>query len=504
MVNVNTMKKKKLSEEMILTVLGDVVRMLIWFCYFNNKGHYKLYCYNMDSFFLLAFGNAGKTLALVAIILFFILLYIKKSIWKSVGLSIWYIVRFFWRMCIFPLRLTIICFKLFAIMLRTLGSLIKLPRKIEVFLVSAMLYIVGLVNIIRSDDILTLQLSLCFILVFMLCIWEWLYLWSKDPYWWVYGFGLPSLFDNLFNHWEKNNIQDKISKSDGKNANDKEIIEIKKSIWQEFNLFNLCHKKFNPIINKRTMLQQYLVVLLVAAIITIITFAFGYYDIQKLNPHSFCGMNTGISECLYFSTITFFNYGMGDYNLVGAGVKVLLILELFSFLFLLTITILAFSAASEEGARETIDFVQGKIEDRRRKIVILLEEKFHIDEKQLMLYKEEDFDKEIKGGKLQSQVFQAEVVDACSNGEEDEEINKRIMLLESSGSWDEAARRTQLLLELQDKFTDSDITRIVDIILNNSQILSSFAARPLLKNFFAKNTRIIPEDKLKAFLSNIK
>jgi len=45
--------------------------------------------------------------------------------------------------------------------------------------------------------------------------------------------------------------------------------------------------------------------------------------------------------------------------------KILLIMELFSFLFLLTITILTFSTASDEGSLETIDFVKGKIEDRK-------------------------------------------------------------------------------------------------------------------------------------------
>jgi len=496
--------KKKSTIETIFTGLGDIFRILFWFCYLNKKLHLNLYCYNLDFYFSFLFRNIGKAITCAAIILFLILLFLRKSFWKSVGLSIGYIIRFFWRLYIFPIRVIVIAIKIFVFVPNALGNLIKLPRKIEVFLISAVLYFIGLVNIIQSNEKLLLQLSLFFILAFVFCIWEWLYFWSKDPYWWVYGFRLPDAFDKILSLWEEQSIIKKLKKSNGKDPTNKDILEAKKNIWHEFKFLNWCQKKFNPKVSKRRLLGHFLVVLAFVSILTIVAFAFSYYAIQKYDPNSLNGIGKNIWEFIYFSAITFLNFDIGNYNPVGIWTKILLIMELFSFLFLLTITILTFTTSSDEGARETIDFVQGKIEDKKRKLAIILSENFQLEEKQLLQYKEDDFKKEEKGVKIQEVNIPKEIIDVEIKGSEDDEIEKRILLLEASDSWDEAARNVRYLFEVQDKFSDSDVLRIVDIVLKNDQILSSFAARPLLKTFFSKNIKVIPKEKFEAFFNAIK
>jgi len=78
------------------------------------------------------------------------------------------------------------------------------------------------------------------------------------------------------------------------------------------------------------------------------------------------------------------------------------------------------------------------------------------------------------------------------------------MLLEASDSWAESNRNFQSLLELDSQLTDEEIIRVVDIVLNNDQILSSFAARPYIKNFFSRHAKIIPKEKFEKFFDAIK
>ena len=85
-----------------------------------------------------------------------------------------------------------------------------------------------------------------------------------------------------------------------------------------------------------------------------------------------------------------------------------------------------------------------------------------------------------------------------------DEIEKRMMLFETSGSWSEAAKSTRSLLELEDAFGKADILRIVDTVLRNDQILSSFAAQPHLKSFIKRHADIISKDQLLKFLEATK
>lgn len=81
------------------------------------------------------------------------------------------------------------------------------------------------------------------------------------------------------------------------------------------------------------------------------------------------------------------------------------------------------------------------------------------------------------------------------------EIEKRMMILATSYTWDEADKNTRSLLELEDKFSEGDIIRVVEIVLSNDQILSSYAARPRLRKFFAKHADIIDREQIEKLLS---
>jgi hypothetical protein len=82
-----------------------------------------------------------------------------------------------------------------------------------------------------------------------------------------------------------------------------------------------------------------------------------------------------------------------------------------------------------------------------------------------------------------------------------EEVEKRMLVFDKSGSWTEAADNAQSLLELEEHFTNGDILRIVEITLKNDQIRSSFDAQKLLKKFFMKYTSIISKTQIEELLS---
>lgn len=85
-----------------------------------------------------------------------------------------------------------------------------------------------------------------------------------------------------------------------------------------------------------------------------------------------------------------------------------------------------------------------------------------------------------------------------------DEIEKRIMLLEHSSSWADGGRNIRSLLELEPSLARADILRIIDIVLNNDEILSSFDAQPSLKSFFKRHAAIIEREKLERFLDATK
>jgi hypothetical protein len=494
-------KKKNTKTVIILTCIGDIFRLLIWYCYFNNKFHWGLYCYNLDFYISRLFVNIWKAIGLSLVILILALCIQKRGFWKSFALSIGYIIRFFWRLFVFPLRVVSIIIRLFVYPLSIMGKLIRLHRRIETLLLSACFYFYGLSNIIHSNERALLQCSLFFIFFFLFCIWEWLYLWSKDPYWWIYGINLPNIFDNIWRFVETKFITEDLAAA---KENTKKAIQVKKNIWQGFKFLNGCKNKFNPSYDRKRLLEQFLIVLLIVALINVISFGFSFHAIYKLNPNSITGIGNNIWEFLYFSTITFFNFGIGSYALAGVGARIMLILELFSFLFLLTVTILTFSTLSEEGARQTIEFVQGKIEDKKRSLSKVLLENFKLSEDELLQYKESDFKEAVETKSKIEVIESAHVIEAVTvQKAENEEIEKRILLLKSSNTWDEASRNVRFILELEEQFTQADILRIVDVILSNDQILSSYAARPFIKNFFAKNSRFIPKEKFEEFFNLI-
>ena len=82
----------------------------------------------------------------------------------------------------------------------------------------------------------------------------------------------------------------------------------------------------------------------------------------------------------------------------------------------------------------------------------------------------------------------------------DSEVEKVITIFATSDSFAEASRNTRLLLELNNKFTKKDIVQIARISCENNQILDSWGARELLRPFFVKNAKIIPDKLFNDFL----
>jgi hypothetical protein len=83
-----------------------------------------------------------------------------------------------------------------------------------------------------------------------------------------------------------------------------------------------------------------------------------------------------------------------------------------------------------------------------------------------------------------------------------EELEKRMIIFEKSGSFSEAGINTRSLLKLESQFTKADIRRIVENTLNNGQILESWDARDYLKPFFIKHNEFISKEELEKFLSS--
>ena len=81
-----------------------------------------------------------------------------------------------------------------------------------------------------------------------------------------------------------------------------------------------------------------------------------------------------------------------------------------------------------------------------------------------------------------------------------DDIEKDILFFGKSGSWNEAGRNTQNLLKYGDKLTVGQIRRIAKAASENDQVKSSFIAKPLLTNFFKKNSKFIPVKYLEEFL----
>jgi len=499
MPDIEEVKKRTMpKKETIFTIVGDIFRLIAWFCYFNNIFQQNLYFYNLDFYIQYLFINKWKAIGIVFVVLFFVIFFQKKSFWQSIGLSIKYIISFFWRLLIFPLRLIVIFVCLLGQCCNLTSKLIKLHRRVEVFIITTFLYFFGLYKIIYPDTKFILQLSLFFIFLFLFCLLELLYLWSKDPYWWIYGINLPNIFDKLWGWWETKFITEDLvsARSDNKKA-----LQVKKNIWLGFKFLDSCKKRFIPSFDRKRLLEQFLIVLFIVAIINIISFGFSFFAIYKLNQNSMVGIGQNIWEFIYFSTVIFFNSGIGSYAIVGFWARCTLILELFSFLFLLTIAILTFSTLSEQGAKQTIEFIQGKIEDKRKALARVLNENFRLEESTLIQYQETDFN---KANETEPEARPAQIIDTVTvEKAKNEEIEKRILLLQSSDTWDEASRNVRYLLEFEEQFTQADILRIVDIVLGNNQMLSSYAARPFLKNFFAKNSLIIPKDKFEEFFKAI-
>lgn len=82
-----------------------------------------------------------------------------------------------------------------------------------------------------------------------------------------------------------------------------------------------------------------------------------------------------------------------------------------------------------------------------------------------------------------------------------DELEKQMIIFERSGSFFEAGINTKSLLSLESEFTKSDIRRIVDATLKNTQILESWNARDNLKPFFLKNSKLISKEELEKFLN---
>ena len=107
----------------------------------------------------------------------------------------------------------------------------------------------------------------------------------------------------------------------------------------------------------------------------------------------------------------------------------------------------------------------------------------------------------IKTGDLNSSVKRFLIKEGVVAEENFEEIEKRMLILAASNTRAEADANSQLLLELEDNFSEADVIKVVEIVLSNEQIFGSYAARFRLKKFFTKHANIISGEQLKEFLS---
>ncbi len=81
-----------------------------------------------------------------------------------------------------------------------------------------------------------------------------------------------------------------------------------------------------------------------------------------------------------------------------------------------------------------------------------------------------------------------------------DEIEKGILILSKSNSYNEAGIAARTVLKFEEDFNNSDIIRIVNITLGNPQVRDSFEARKVLESFFKRHSDIIPKEKLEEFL----
>lgn len=105
----------------------------------------------------------------------------------------------------------------------------------------------------------------------------------------------------------------------------------------------------------------------------------------------------------------------------------------------------------------------------------------------------------IKIQSLRASVSAWMIKEGLAHGIMTEDIEKRMLLFERSGSWHEAGENAKALLELESEFNKSDVRRIVETTLKNPEILNSIAARGYLRGFFRKNEHFITRDELKSF-----
>jgi hypothetical protein len=82
------------------------------------------------------------------------------------------------------------------------------------------------------------------------------------------------------------------------------------------------------------------------------------------------------------------------------------------------------------------------------------------------------------------------------------DIKNQLILFKNSGSWSEAGTNTYNLLKYEDVLSKAQIKQIAKAASENGEIKHSFAARPLLSNFFRKNSNIVPEKYLKEYLES--
>ena len=92
------------------------------------------------------------------------------------------------------------------------------------------------------------------------------------------------------------------------------------------------------------------------------------------------------------------------------------------------------------------------------------------------------------------------IQEGVSIQESTEDVEKAILLLESSRSFIEAGKNTKLLLEMESKFIKADILRVMGVAVNNSEILHSWDARSSLKPFIARHIKLIPKEQVEIFL----
>ncbi len=86
------------------------------------------------------------------------------------------------------------------------------------------------------------------------------------------------------------------------------------------------------------------------------------------------------------------------------------------------------------------------------------------------------------------------------HGANSEELEKKLMVFQASGSFFEAGVNARSLFKLESQFSQNEVLRIIEFTLMNDQILYSWDARRFLKPFFMKHVKLITKDQLEKFL----